>query len=355
MNSKIKNSIAIALIPQICIVKLLGYFPEFIEKYYSLSIYPIISMFSRSILGKIPFSIGDIIYGVLLFLMFRYLILKRKNIKKNPKLFFRDIAMVCSIFYFFFHLLWGFNYYREPISKKLNIAEEHTKEELINFVNELIIKTNTIQYSITQDSTAIVAIPYTKKEIFNITINGYQQLKETMPFLAYEKTSLKKSLFSTLLTYMGYGGYLNPFTNEAQVNGLIPNFRYSVVAGHEIGHQIGYSAENETNFIGYIVTSNNSDIYFKYSAYAYALRYCLANIKKQDEFAFEELYCKVNQGVKENYQETSNFWKAHENPLEPIFKSIFNTFLKANNQEDGIKSYRGVVSLLVNYHKKHPL
>jgi len=355
MNSKIKNSIAIALIPQILIVKWIGSYPEFIEKYYSLGFYPIISKLSRSLLGKIPFSVGDIIYGILLFLLFRFLILKRKNIKKNLKLFLRDITVVLSIFYFSFHLLWGFNYYRQPIAKKLNIPEEHTKQELIDFVEKLIVKTNTIQRKITLDSTKKVIIPHTKKEIFDITIKGYAELEEKIPFLAYKKTSLKKSLFSTLLTYMGYGGYLNPFTNEAQVNSMIPSFRYPVVSGHEIGHQIGYSAENETNLIGYIVTSNNPDIYFKYAAYAYALSYCLASIKKQDEFIFEELYCKVNTGIKKNYQETSNFWKAHENPLEPIFKSIFNTFLKANNQQDGIKSYKGVVSLLVNYHKKHPL
>ncbi|MDO1498958.1 DUF3810 family protein [Winogradskyella maritima] len=29
-------------------------------------------------------------------------------------------------------------------------------------------------------------------------------------------------MFSTGLTYMGYAGYLNPFTNEAQVNRLLP-------------------------------------------------------------------------------------------------------------------------------------
>jgi hypothetical protein len=38
------------------------------------------------------------------------------------------------------------------------------------------------------------------------------------------------------------------------------------------------------------------------------------------------------------------------NPLEPCFKNIFDYFLKANNQVDGIKSYNLVVNLLVNYY-----
>jgi hypothetical protein len=47
------------------------------------------------------------------------------------------------------------------------------------------------------------------------------------------------------------------------------------------------------------------------------------------------------------------FWKKYENPMEPIFKSVFNTFLKVNNQKDGIKSYNAVVGLIINHRKQH--
>ena len=102
---------------------------------------------------------------------------------------------------------------------------------------------------------------------------------------------------------MGYGGYLNPFTNEAQANSALPNFRFPVICGHEIGHQLGFSAENETNFIGYLATVSNEDIYFKYSAYAYALSYCLNDLANRDQEEFKRQYDKLNPGVKKNYKE----------------------------------------------------
>ncbi|MEE9364899.1 MAG: DUF3810 domain-containing protein [Cellulophaga sp.] len=355
MKNKIKNGLAIALIPQILLVKWLGNYPEFIEKYYSTGIYPIISGFFRTIFGWVSFSIGDLIYLSLLLIALGYFFLNRGLILRKPKLLFRNIAVVLSVAYFTFHLLWGFNYYRVPIAQKLELKETHTNEELISFVEKLLEKTNSAHFSITADSTKMVQIPYNKEVTFNKAIEGYQVLEKSMPFLKYERQSLKKSLFSTTLTYMGYGGYLNPFTNEAQVNGKIPDFRYPVVSCHEMGHQVGYSAENETNFVGYLAAVNNEDIYFKYAAYAYALRYCLGDIKRRDETAFQVLFSQLNIGVKKNYQEVSNFWMAHENPLEPIFKSIFNSFLKANNQKKGIDSYNQVVSLLVTYHLEHPL
>jgi len=263
--------------------------------------------------------------------------------------------MIIAIAYFAFHLLWGLNYYREPIATKFNVSQKYSQEELLEFTKKLLIKTNVTQLAITKDTSLAVISPYQKDQIFSITLEGYEDLQKKYPFLKYPKPSIKKSLFSTALSYMGYGGYLNPFTNEAQVNGLLPTFRFPVVAGHEIGHQIGYAAEDETNFIGYLVTVNNKDVYFKYAAYAYALSYTLNDVKKRDPEIFKTLVATLHPGVKKNFNEMNVFWEQYKNPLEPTFKSIFSTFLKANNQSKGIESYHAVVSLLVAYHKNHAL
>ncbi|MGI9552831.1 MAG: DUF3810 domain-containing protein [Aurantibacter sp.] len=355
MKSPLKNGIALSLIPQIILVKWLAGKPEWIESYYSSGIYPYIGKSFRTLFGWIPISIGDIIYALLVLLAIRYIVLNWQEIRQNLWAFARNIVMVLSVAYFTFHLLWGLNYYRQPLGKTLAIDAPYTRTELLSLTEDLIEKSNQIQFDITRDTAQIVDIPYSKDQIFKLTKGGYQNLQKTYPAWEYLKPSLKKSLFSTVLTYMGYGGYLNPFTNEAQVNGRIPKFRYPFVSSHEIGHQIGYSAENETNFIGYLAASGHEDIYFRYSAYTYMLGYCLNTIQRTDEATFEELYAQLNPGVHKNYQEVAHFWEAHENPLEPVFKSIFNTFLKANNQTDGIESYNKVVALLVNYHKKHPL
>lgn len=263
--------------------------------------------------------------------------------------------MVFSVFYFTFHIVWGLNYYRKPLSETMNIQGKASYNQIRDLAEKLVQKTNGFQVQIVGDSTSIVNFPYTRNEIFEKTIDNYKKLDAEMPFLKYQRPSIKKSMFSIMSSYMGIGGYLNPFTNEAQVNKKTPVFRFPVVVGHEIGHQIGYSAENETNLIGYLVTAKNEDIYFQYSASAYALAYCLNAVHRTDEEAFEKLYRQINEGVKKNYQELQEFHEAYENPFEPIFTTIFNAFLKANNQADGVQSYSRVVHLLVGYHEKYPL
>ena len=355
MKISFKNAVALSLIPQIIIVKWLGNHTEFVEKYYSTGFYPFISRMFRILFGWIPFSVGDLVYFALIILALAYFYRNRKFIWKHKLIFVRNVLMILSVAYFTFHFMWGMNYYREPLADKLALTEARDYQELLDFTHQLIQKTNETQLKITNDSSLAVNIPYSQDEIFDKTILGYEDIKTIHPFLAYNIPSAKTSLFSTGLTYMGYAGYLNPFTNEAQVNSLLPNFRFPVVVGHEIGHQLGYSAENETNFIGYLVTANNKDAYFQYAAYAYALGYCLSDIRSANKEDFNQLLSTLNPGVKNNFQEMSNFWNSYENPMEPVFKSIFNTFLKANNQTEGIRSYNAVVALLVAYHKQHPL
>ncbi len=355
MRNRLKNGIALSIIPQIILVKWLALYPEVVERYYSNGFYPIWSGFFRWLLGWIPFSVGDLIYGLLVVGLIYYLIRRRVSLTKDWKSILRDTFMVLAVAYFTFNLSWGLNYYRVPIAKTLGLQEQYSTQQLYQTTEKLIAKTNELQLLITTDSALAVVLPYSQKEQFIKTINGYGRLAQRFPTLTYKRPSLKKSTFSTTLTYMGYGGYLNPFTHESQVNSKIPNFRFPVVCGHEVGHQLGYSAENEVNFIGYLVMVTHEDPYLRYAAYAYALSYCLSEINRRKADKNKILYGKINAGVRTNYEELRSFWKRYENPLEPVFKSIFNSFLKANNQAAGIDSYNLVVSLIVGYHEKQPL
>lgn len=355
MKSRTKTIIALSIIPQILIVKLLSKYPNFVETYYSNGLYPFISKAMRYAFGWIPFSVGDILYTIGAIYVLRWLYLNRKRIINDTKYWFRDIAIALSLLYFAFHLFWGLNYYRLPIHKSIGIDNEYTTEELVYTIDRLISKSNTIHSSISENDSLKVTMPYTKSELLVKSTEGYTALKVIFPALNPAPKSVKRSLYSLPLTYMGFSGYLNPFTNEAQIDGLIPLHKFPSTSCHEQGHQIGYAAENETNFIGSLAAMKNDDPYLKYSGYIFALKHCLLELARRDQDTFEEKKEAINSGILLNYQEESNFWKSYQNPLEPIFKTTFDTFLKANQQTQGIKSYSYVVALLVNYLENKPL
>ena len=66
MNNYILNrTLTILLGLQIILVGWASRNPHWVEKYYSRGIYPEISGFLRRLLGWIPFSVGDVLYGLL--------------------------------------------------------------------------------------------------------------------------------------------------------------------------------------------------------------------------------------------------------------------------------------------------
>lgn len=349
MLKKKKTVIALLLIPQYFFVKLLGNYPEFVELYYSNGVYVFISKIFRYVLGWLPFSFGDLVYAFGIIYVIRWFFKNRKRLRKDTKQWFVDVFAVVSIIYFAFHLFWGFNYYRLPLHKSLNIKADYTTEKLVKVTKRLIARSNSIHLEITNNDTLKVDVPYTKREILKLAPKGYVGLKQQFPDLEYAPVSVKKSLFSLPLTYMGFSGYLNPWTNEAQVDGMIPVYKFSTTTTHEIAHQLGFAAENEANFIGCLAAIKHDDIYFKYCGYSFGLRYCLNEIYRRDETLYKKIVKTLNKGVLKNYKEVREFWEVHQNPVEPFFKLFYSGYLKANKQNKGMQSYSYVVALLVNY------
>ncbi len=355
MRKNKKLALVIFLGIQILLISILKNYPEFVEQFYSNGLYVFLSKLMRYTFGWVPFSVGDVLYTLASIYIIRWLLLNRKRIIKDTINWLLDIGAALSIAYFAFHILWAFNYYRQPLNKSLNLESEYTTEQLISFTERLIKKSNTIHNKLSTNDSLMVVIPFTRTEIFDTVKNGYDELSKIYPHLNYQPVSIKKSIYSTPLIYMGFSGYLNPFTNEAQVSRLMPIYKFPTTASHEAAHQLGYAAENEANFIGSLAAIHNKNIYFKYSGYTFALRYCLAEIYKRDQELYETMLPTINKGILKNYQEVRNFWESYKNPIEPIFEKTFDSFLKANNQSAGMKSYSYVVALLVNYYESKTL
>ncbi|MFC4723534.1 DUF3810 domain-containing protein [Geojedonia litorea] len=350
-----KLIIGFSFVIQIIMLKVLANFPEFVERYYSNGLYVFISKLMRYSFGWLPFSMGDILYTLLAVYVIRWFVLNRKRVLKDTKNFSLDILSAFSIGYFAFHMLWAINYYRLPLHKSLQINDVYNTEELVTFTTQLIAKSNTIQVALTGNDSTKVEFPYSKTELLDMVPQGYHKLAKTFPHLDYQPQSLKRSIYSLQLTYMGFSGYLNPFTNEAQIDGLLPAYKYPTTSSHEAAHQLGYAAENEANFIGSMAAMHHKNPYFNYSGYTFALNYCLNELYKTDPETYERLSKTINEGIKKNFREVRDFWNAYENPLEPAFKSSYNSYLKANNQAKGIESYNYAVALWVNYFKTNPL
>ncbi len=255
-----------------------------------------------------------------------------------------------SIVYGCFYWFWGFNYFRKPLAENLKLSQaKYNTEQLITVTKKIVTILNNTHLKITKKDTLKIEVPYTSKEIYQKTIPAYHKLAQAYPQLAYKNASIKSSIVSLFQSYNGTAGYLNPITGEAQVNYMLPKAGFPSTACHEIAHQIGWSAENDANFVGFLACIYSDDIYFNYSGYRMAYRYCMREIRKRDKELFQKIKETVHKGISKELYDNYLFWKKYENPIEPYLKKGYNSYLKANNQTKGIESYSYVVDLLIAY------
>jgi hypothetical protein len=122
-----------------------------------------------------------------------------------------------------------------------------------------------------------------------------------------------------------------------------------------MAHQMGFASESECNFIGFLASIKNEDLYFQYSGYSFALRYCLGNWQVRDEKKFNQLLKTIHPGILKNYQESEDFWKQYDTFIDKGFHVFYDNFLKLNQQKEGMDSYSKFVDLMVNYYKDKEL
>jgi hypothetical protein len=346
----------IILIGLTILIKWASWYPGWVERNYSLGVYPFIAKVQRILFGWIPFSIGDLFYAFLvLVIIFRtYKFFKFLIQRKLTRQFF-VIAMQQFFFfvlyvYVFFNLMWGLNYNRIGIARQLQLdVRTYSVQDLDTLTNLLQQKANFYARFV---SSAQRDSFNRKKQLFASAYKAYQAAEGEFPFLQYKHQSVKPSLFSYLGNYLGFQGYYNPFSGEGQVNTTVPRFMEPFVTTHEIAHQLGYAKENEANFAGFLACRSFENNAFRYSAYYDMYNYAIVEIFSRDTALAKLIQSKAHPQVKKDQAEFREFYRRYNNPIEDLVMWGYGHFLKANNQPAGKRSYNEVVAWLIAYYKR---
>ncbi|HYF31774.1 MAG TPA: DUF3810 domain-containing protein [Chitinophagaceae bacterium] len=337
-------------------IRVFAFFPEAVEKYYTHGIYPVVSIIQRFLFGWVPFSVGDLLYAwAVLYLIRGVVLMIRRIARKEARTEYwlrvwRRIAFTVVWIYILFNGLWGLNYNRVGIARQLDLlVTSYTTEELAMLVNASIDQLHQLDTMALARRDAL----YKKRVLFGQAIAAYEKVQPTLPFLRYRRPSVKPSLYSYLGNYLGYTGYYNPFSGEAQVNTTVPMTQQPFTTSHEIGHQLGFAKENEANFVGYLVARDSDDPAVRYSVYFDLYIYAARNLAVRDSSLAKSLHARLPELAKQDLRALRDFYKKYENPFEPIIRILYGQYLKANEQPQGILSYDEVVAWVIAYYRKY--
>jgi hypothetical protein len=329
---------------------------EAVEVYYSNGIYPYIAATQRILFGWVPFSVGDIFYILagawLIYNAYKFIrqVIKKRASKPYLKRIGINFLITVLAVYVSFNLLWGLNYNRRGIDYQLKLDSLNYSDKDLKDVAMLIsVKMNELQpVSARQRNTF-----KKKRTLFKTAVNAYDNLNQETPFIEYTYPSVKPSLFSYLGNYLGFTGYYNPFSGEAQVNTTVPLFVRPFTTCHEIGHQLGYAKESEANFSAYLSATASGDTSFMYSVYFEMFAYTSRYLYYSDSVYLKRIMKDgFSQGVKNDFTELRDFYNRYENPFETAIDRLYSQYLKANQQPTGKLSYSEVVAMLIAYYRR---
>ena len=285
-----------------------------------------------------------------------------------------------SVAYCIFALMCGLNYYRHTFAEDAGFElRESSTAELTALCENLAANMNETRAEVTaaagatkeseanggdattgaegtaRTDTEMAAIPDEYAEsrggfwtYSHETVANMEALTERYPALARPLYSPPKPvLFSELMSYADIAGMYFPFTVESNINTDGPFFTIPATMGHEMAHQCGFMREDEANFIGYLACKDATDPLTRYSGYSLAYDYALSALVKADRDTAVAVNDGLSAEVKADRRARAKYLKQFEGPVAEASNAANNAYLKANQQQDGTRSYGRMVDLLL--------
>ncbi len=327
-----------------------------VEEGYSSHFSPAFSGFLRSLFGKLPFSIGDFLYGFFIawliyrvFTGIRFLFNRKESLKNRGLVAGRQLLIFCGAVYFIFNLFWGINYNRKGIAWQMGLTLAPYEAADLKAINEaLVVKANAAKIAWQETKSGYPS----RAQLFVMVDSAYAHASRSYPFLTYQPRSLKSSMWGWLGNYTGFTGYYNPFSGEAQVNTTVPDFLQPYISCHEVAHQLGYAKEREANFVGYLASIASPEPLLQYSAYLDLFLHANRQLYVLDSVAAKQIRKELNVPIQAYIKEWITFSRKHQNKIAPLINWMYGKYLQGNQQPQGILSYDEVTALLIAYYKK---
>ena len=339
----------------------------FAEEMFAKRIYKVHSIVVSAITGWLPFSVAEVIVivgpVVCLVLLIRFII---HMVKDKEKRFERallgiiNVACVAAVILFVYVIGCGVNYHRVSVAEQRGITvRDSSKEELYGLCVELAgqavqLREELVEY---EDEDGVLRLPVSNREIGKLTRDAYKTLAADMTVLKGFYPAPKCITSSKMFSAMEITGVFTCWTMEANVNVDIPDYSRASTMAHELAHLYGFMKEDEANFLAYLACTASDDPVVRYSGILLALIYSGNALAGQDMELYGELWSMYHPGMLRDFEDNSAYWEKYEDTvISETADKVNDVYLKANEQEDGVKSYGRVVDLLLaEYRKNHGL
>jgi hypothetical protein len=318
--------------------------PAVVERWFSVSFYPILQRTATPLSNAVPFAILDALTLVLLagLVAAIVLVVKRTRRTRSAKPVLRligQLAATAAAIYLVFLLMWGLNYRRLPMWERLEADSRPPSTDAVMALGRTAVeRLNTLHAP--SHRTGWRTEPWMNPRLLAAfeTVQGYVgDGRGAVP------GRLKDSLYGVYFRWSGVDGMINPFGLEVLANPDLLPFERPFVAAHEWAHLAGFADEAEASFVGWL-TCVHADDGSAYSAWLSVFWQLRADVSAGDRAALART---LAAGPAEDIAAIEARVRRGEQPrVREASRIAYDRYLKANRVEEGIRSYGGVLRLI---------
>jgi len=300
-----------------------------------------VSMMEVHIAAALIGSVGWLLYTVVMFCRRRA---GRKFLKRMAALAIFWLWVLAA-----FNWLWNAAYYASTFSQRSGLTAAPYEVERLAAVTEYFAEhAARMSTQVKRDSEGHFAESI--DDCFRRGPGTYDNIASEFPCLAIPSIEAKPIFFSRLQSILGFTGMYFPFTGEANVNVDAPNCLIPATITHEMAHQRMVASELEANFVGIAAAVTCDDVVFQYSGYMMGLiQLCNALYAVAPDTWYDIAGRHFTNELSIDWEDNNAYWRALSSPVEDAAEQVYDSFLKQNDQELGIRSYGACVDLLVAY------
>lgn len=311
-----------------------------VERYYSRGLYPRLQSLITPLTNSLPFSLLDVLTIGLLAGVVIWWILRLRSPKggrwKTLAAMFLHTAALAAVVVLAFHLLWGLNYRKEPLSSRLDYDDQRVGTDAIKQLKRLATERLNAEVAPLRND------PWPEEAVWRGQLE--KTFKETLFELGgtvFAPAVPKTSILNPYLQGAGIAGFTNPFGHEVIFDSALLPFEKPFLLGHEWAHLAGFADEAEAGFVGLLACLRSGLGAVRYSGW-------LALYDHTPWPAGDEPRPALAPEVVADLRAISDRIKKFESErLSKAQSRLYDRFLKANRVEAGIESYGLLVRLVL--------
>lgn len=331
--------------------------PEWTEQIYSRGIFPIIRYILDYTIGLMPFPVMYLfVVGMIVILILKiknFIFKKEKWPIKLVQGFLGVLAFVGGgIFLFLF--MWGYNYNRVPLETQLQLnlhplSVADLKSELDIVTADLIAYRAAIP-QVTDNALTANYFPEDLEDQLRFALTDWLQKNNyPTPGNMQGRMLVPKGIF---LHFSSSGLYF-PFTGEGNVDAGLLHLQRPFVLAHELSHGYGFGDEGTCNFLGYMACMNADNPVIRYAGQLGYYRYLASDYLRYEPKKYQIFRAALPAGIPNDLNAINANLQEYPDLLPKLRYAAYDTYLKAQGIEEGMKNYNRIVMLAKAYRIKN--